>query len=156
MQEYRHNATSPYHISCGGVVFRQSDDRTDVLLLARYQDGKTTTYHLPKGTLHYNETLEDCALREIREESGYAGTIVGYIGAFTYSFTKNDLAVDKTVHYFAVQSQKIVGTHDAEHDEVYWKEIATARMILEETEPNKKEYLILDRLETFLATRERP
>ena len=138
MQEYRHNAISPYHISCGGVVFSQSGDRTDVLLLARYQDDKATTYHLPKGTLHHDETLEDCARREIREESGYAGAIVGYIGAFTYSFDKNDLEVDKTVHYFAVQSQKKVGTHDAEHDEVYWKEIATARRLLEKQNHTKK------------------
>lgn len=150
-EEYRHNVKTPYHISCGGAVFRQVGDRTEVLLLIRHEDDRTSTYHLPKGTLHHHETLEDCALREIREESGHDGIIVGYLGGFTQNFVQMGLAVDKTILYFAVKWRKEVGAHDVEHDEVKWEEVATARTLLENTEPRKEEYIILDRLETFLA-----
>ena len=67
--EYRHTETWPYHISAGGVIYRHQQGRLEVVVLYRNRpDGRH--YHLPKGTLHHDETLEDDARREVLEESG--------------------------------------------------------------------------------------
>ncbi len=147
--EYRHTDQWPYHISAGGLVHRIKDDGTiEVVVLYRnLPEGRH--YHLPKGTLHYNETLETDAKREVLEESGIEAKIEGYLGAFTDDFMKDGVHIVKTTHYFAMKPLRDTHHHDSEHDGVEWMEISKARKLLEETEPKKKEYLILDRLADF-------
>lgn len=147
--EYRHTETWPYHISAGGAIYRHQQGRLEVVVLYRNRpDGRH--YHLPKGTLHHGETLEDDARREVLEESGIRAEIKGYLGAFTDDFMKDGVHLNKTTHYFAMIPLENTGKHDAEHDGVEWLEFDKARKLLESSEPMKKEYIILDRLRDFL------
>jgi 8-oxo-dGTP diphosphatase len=145
--EYRHTAAYPFHISTGGIVYRKKNNITEIILLSRTAP-ETTTYHLPKGTLHHNETIEACALREILEESGQTGEITSYIGGLAQSFIQNNEKVEKIILYFAVKQLRDYAIIDNEHDKATWYEITKARSLLEATEPNKKEYEIID---NFLA-----
>lgn len=145
--EYRHSRVNPYHISVGGVVYdRDEKDQIQVVVLGRREkDGNH--YHLPKGTLRHNETLEDCARREVKEESGYEVEIKELLGGFTQNYKARDgLAVEKTTLYFAMKQVGKIGEHDAEHDFVKKMEINEAISKLKETEPKKKEYEIVERL----------
>lgn len=145
--EYRHNKVSPYHISVGGVVYDcDGKGQIQVVVLGRREkDGDH--YHLPKGTLRHNETLEDCAKREVEEESGYEAEIKELLGGFTQSYKARDgLAVEKTTLYFAMKQVGKIGEHDTEHDFVKKMEINEAIFKLKETEPKKKEYEIVERL----------
>lgn len=151
-KEYRSSLNWPYHISCGGPVYRIVHGHLEVLLLSRIRE-EGITYHLPKGTLHHNETLESCCAREVEEESGCKGDIQAYLGAFTDEFTKNGMFISKTTHYFAILFTEDTGIKDAEHDHAEWFEISEAKQKLKSTEPKKKEYFILDRLSTFLSER---
>jgi len=149
IEEYRATADWPYHISSGGIVFRVRDAALEILVLYRNEpDGKH--YHLPKGTLHHDETLEDCARREVAEESGATAEIIGYLGALQQEYTWKGLFHDQTKHYFAMEFREMVREHDDEHDGTEWQSLDIARENLAKTEPNKQEFLILDRLEKFL------
>lgn len=148
--EWRATETWPYHICAGGVVFRKLAEKIEVTILVRHEnDGDH--YHLPKGTLCHNETLEDCAIRETFEESGKNGKIIGYLGAIQDQFThpRSNIFTDKITHYFAMEFTDEVTSHDSEHDAVQWIEISEARRLLEETENVKQEYLVIDRLKKF-------
>lgn len=107
-------------ISSGGVIFRKSGDRIEVaLIMAR---GKKA-WSLPKGLIDKNETPEETALREVREESGLHGEIVEKIGhiSYWYSLDEERIKVHKMVHFFLLKYIKgDTRDHDHEVDEVRW------------------------------------
>jgi 8-oxo-dGTP pyrophosphatase MutT (NUDIX family) len=111
-------------ISAGGVVYRRNGGRLQIQLI---QDrfGKIT---LPKGKTEAGETLEQTALREIREETGIRGRIVEPLALIRYQFAlpPNDI-VDKEVHYYLVEA--VGGELAAQEEEirgVEWLEPAEA------------------------------
>lgn len=54
--------------SCGGVVWRRKDNRLELLLIRQFAN--KDRWGIPKGHVHKGETHIDCALREIKEETG--------------------------------------------------------------------------------------
>jgi len=151
IQEYRATTDWPYQIAASGVVFREREDgKIEVAVLVRNQPNKN--YNLPKGTLYHDETLENCAQREVLEESGKTGEIVGYLGALQDNFLhpKVKIQLDRTVHYFAMKFVSENDKHDSEHDSVEWCELDKARQLLFKTMAVKREFIILDRLKEFL------
>ena len=53
--------------SCGALVFRQLDDKTELLLLKHKNGGH---WSFPKGHVEGEETEVQTALREVKEETG--------------------------------------------------------------------------------------
>lgn len=51
------------------------------------------TWQFPGGHLEFGESVADCAVREVAEETGLEATVTGY-GPFT-----NDIFVDQGKHY---------------------------------------------------------
>lgn len=86
--------------SCGGVVIY----RGKVLLLYKNYKNRYEGWVLPKGRIEQGETLEDTALREVREETGAKCKIVGYIGAKRYSFYACGDLVEKEVHWYLMRA----------------------------------------------------
>ena len=112
-------------VSAGGVIFRRVKDEFEVALIL-HRGG----WCLPKGLVEKNETFEQAALREVREETGLEGELVGKIGAISYSFTQEGRYF-KTVHFFLL---RYVGGSTDQHDsEVYgvkWFSTSDALQIL--------------------------
>ncbi len=142
------NNGSPYAITAGGVVYKLIDNTMSYLLLLRNDD--PVTYHLPKGTLHIDETLEECALREIREESGAETRLTAYLGATTDQFTYKDTYFDKTTHYFAAEYIKNVAAMDNEHDDSIWCSFDDA--VAKLTKGVKQEQQFLKRCHNYINT----
>ena len=67
--------------AAGGVVVRAGADGPEVLLVHRpaYDD-----WTFPKGKLDRGETEEECALREVEEETGLRCTLGRELGSTTY------------------------------------------------------------------------
>src|SRR5579883_2717663 len=65
-----------------GIIIEQDGK---ILLIDR-SDG--LGYTVPGGIVRYRETVEQCVLRETREETGYMVTIEGLVGV--YSALKRD------------------------------------------------------------------
>jgi len=147
-KQYMATNESPYHISSGAVVYRISNTNIEFLLLVRKERGGNT-YHLPKGTVHLGEPLEDTALREVLEETGALVDLQTYIGAVTKQFNYKDCNYDKTSHYFVAKFVKFVAKHDTEHDDIIWVNANKAIELLNKSP--KSEALFIERSVNFVA-----
>jgi len=113
-------------VSAGGVVYRLVDGAPEVVLCGRDAGG---IWGLPKGTPEPGESIEETALREVREETGLPVTLEDPIGEITYWFARPDEGVrfHKTVHYFLMRADGFdTSGHDHEYDRVDWYEGAAA------------------------------
>ena len=107
-------------VSAGGVVYRLSDRGPEVVLCGR---DIGAIWGLPKGTPEPGESIQETALREVREETGLPVTLEDPIGDITYWFARPDEGVrfHKTVHYFLMRADGFdTSGHDHEYDRVEW------------------------------------
>lgn len=93
----------------------------------RYQDrnGQRGDWVLPKGKPQPGETLEATALREVAEETGFHGRIVGPSFPLTYEAG----GVHKVVTFFRMSVEKrgeMLASDTSEVREVVWLEPAEA------------------------------
>ena len=133
-------------ISAGGVVYRRANGRLEAVLCGRLMSlqpvsketkgkatkdgdsspewtGKNIRWSLAKGTPDAGETLEETALREVREETGLEVTIDSTIGSIDYWFSErgSKARFHKTVHfYLMVSGGGSTEQHDPEFDVVEW------------------------------------
>ncbi len=156
--EYRATATWPYAISAGCVVYRRVDGVLHILLLKRAAgdfpqllDGDKDTFHLPKGGVARNETLEQAALRETAEEAGVTVAIRGYLGSKINQWNSHHgFRQHKTVHYFAGEWQRDLAAMDAEHSEKLWMPYQAAYDLLSKQANPKEEQRFVQHLHQFL------
>ncbi|MCB1015598.1 MAG: M48 family metalloprotease [Acidimicrobiales bacterium] len=101
--------------AAGGIVWRRAPDGGIELLLVhrpKYDD-----WSLPKGKHDPGETDEECARREIEEETGLVGELGARVGTARYLDGKGR---DKVVHYFEVREPAGEFVPNDEVDEVRW------------------------------------
>ena len=72
-------APKPNSIHPAAAVALFNGERS-ILLLRRKDNDKWT---MPGGTLDFGESMTDCAIREVREETGLNIRITGLIGTYT-------------------------------------------------------------------------
>ena len=107
-------------VSAGGVVYRRVDGQIEAVLCGR---STPVRWSLAKGTPDEGETLEETALREVREETGLDVTLDSTLGSIEYWFAdrQSETHYHKTVHFYLM---KAVGgdtdRHDPEFDVVRW------------------------------------
>ena len=107
-------------ISAGGIVYRIVPAGPEIVLCGRAADG---LWGLPKGTPQGAETIEETAVREVREETGLDVRIEGKVGEIEYWFTRPQQGkrFRKRVHHFLmVPLGGDVEQHDHEYDVVRW------------------------------------
>jgi 8-oxo-dGTP pyrophosphatase MutT (NUDIX family) len=102
---------SRYYAAAGGIVVRGGE----VLLLYKHRQGE---YVLPKGHIEEGESLEQTALRETREETGYAHarllTNLGTLQA-QYAYKGRWTVRDET--YFLMQLLDEARVEPADYDD---------------------------------------
>ena len=107
-------------VSAGGVVYRVVDGKIEAVLCGRREPLR---WSLPKGTPDKGESLEETALREVREETGLEVAIEARIGDINYWFAHsgNRVPSNKTVHFYLMAHKGgATDQHDPEFDEVRW------------------------------------
>jgi len=118
-------------VSAGGVVFRHSHGIVEVALI---RAGRR--WGLPKGHMESGESIQQTAEREVAEETGLHGEVVGKIGEITYRFTNRwaegkPVRVFKRVHFYLIRWEHgDVAGHDYEVDEARWFPIEIAMTTL--------------------------
>lgn len=107
----------PLVVAAGGVV---TNKEGKVLFI--YRNNK---WDLPKGKLDKGETIEECALREVMEETGVKGLKIENFLKTTYHVFKNRGTYKlKEVHWFAMKTSykgKLKGEKKEGIVRVKWK-----------------------------------
>ena len=105
------SSQQPEVVAAGGVVRRNGG----VMLVHR---PKYDDWSLPKGKLEGDESLEDCALREVKEESGWDCDMGRPLGETRYTDGKGR---PKVVHWFEMWARERGGwSPNDEVDLVTW------------------------------------
>jgi len=133
-------------VSAGGLLFRRKDNDTLIVIVER-EKGVEEKWapilrQLPKGGCKPGETLEQTALREVLEETGYEARIISKAGEAKWSYERNGQVWDETVHHYFVEPLTLATReHDDEFDFVRWVRIEEAARIL--SYPEERELIAI-------------
>lgn len=77
---YHDSAAPPANSVKPAAAVALMDERDRILLLRRKDSGNWT---MPGGTLEFGESLPECAVREVKEETGLRIELIGVVGTYT-------------------------------------------------------------------------
>ncbi len=119
-------------IAAGGIVSNE-----DGAILLMYRRGK---WDLPKGKLDDGETLEQCAVREIEEETGLRNISLGnLIGTTIHYYTENGKNLKKEAHWYNMSvkgNQPLIPQTEEGITELKWVATDGLKEYLDNTYPN--------------------
>jgi len=81
-----------HYIGAGGVVINHKDEL--LVVCERYRRDNKPSYKLPGGALQSGEHLQDCVIREVKEETGIEtvfDALVCFRHSHGYRFSKSDI-----------------------------------------------------------------
>ena len=108
-------------ISAGGVVYRRSGDEIEIVLASRRTRRGQLAWGLAKGGIEDEESMEDAAIREVREETGLLAEIEASLGETRYFYVWENVRIRKTVHFFLMRhTGGDVDERDDEMEEIRW------------------------------------
>jgi 8-oxo-dGTP pyrophosphatase MutT (NUDIX family) len=109
-------------VSAGGVVYRPTDDGdVEVVLASRRTRRGQLAWGLAKGGVEAGETVEQAAVREVQEETGYTADIEADLGDTKYMYVWDDIRIRKTVHFFLMKhTGGDPDDRDDEMEEIRW------------------------------------
>ena len=114
--------------SAGGLVVRRFRGRPFIAGV-RVKNG--TVLALPKGGADADETGEQTAVREVREEAGVNATVRAELGEVTYWYRRGGRSVRKTVRFYLCDYVSgSTDDHDHEVEEARWVPLAEAEKSL--------------------------
>lgn len=131
--------------SAGGIVLRSGQAGEEVVVVTP-RAGVTA---LPKGHPDPGETLEQAALREVREEAGVVADGAEPLGEIGYWYTLHGERIRKTVAFFLCRYRSgSVDDHDDEVLEAAWIPLAEAPDRLSYREEREMAAKAVDRART--------
>lgn len=114
--------------AAGGVIIRPGNPEPDVLLI--FRRGR---WDLPKGKRDPGETIEQCALREVREELGIRRVRVeARLGKTVHGYDERGRFRVKTTYWFLMRTPEARFVPQAEEDieQVVWTRYSEAIKVL--------------------------
>ncbi|GAA5157864.1 NUDIX hydrolase [Amycolatopsis dongchuanensis] len=109
--------------SAGGLVVDAGRERA--VLIGRLDRHGKLLWSLPKGHIEDGETVEQTALREVKEETGISARVLCPLGTIDYWFVAERRRVHKTVHHFLLEAVGgELSDEDVEVTEVAWVPVA--------------------------------
>jgi len=129
-------------LQAGGGLIRNEKDET----LLIFRRGK---WDLPKGKLDPGETLEQCAVREVREETGLQVNLVAPLLVTYHTYHQGTNFILKESHWFTMKmpgEQSLVPQTEEDIMEAKWVDDSSLAYYLPLAYPS-----IVDVLEAWLA-----
>jgi 8-oxo-dGTP pyrophosphatase MutT (NUDIX family) len=116
----------------GGLVVNNNHE-----YLLMFRRGK---WDLPKGKWDDGETIEECALREVKEETGLKNvTIEKFIDITHHNYTFNDILVHKETYWYLMKSplnEPLIPQTEEDIEQVCWVPKNELLKYLNNTYPN--------------------
>jgi len=143
--------------SAGGLVLDHLGAVSHAALIGRRpRRGGPLLWSLPKGHPEPGESTHEAAEREVAEETGICGHVVGKLGVITFGFVSKGLRVRKTVHHFLLAANDPIrglelSAADHEVEEAAWVPLADAGRWLAHADERR----LLDGVPGLLAELER-
>lgn len=118
--------------SAGGLVLSglaeavQPDGSVDLssiyaALIGRLDRRGRLLWSMPKGHIEPDESHDATAEREVWEETGIAGEVIGELGTIDYWFVSEGVRIHKTVHHYLLRYvDGDLNDEDPEVTEVHW------------------------------------
>ena len=116
-------------IAAGGVVFNA---KAGTMLLIK----RNGVWDLPKGKLETGETIPECAVREVEEETGLKGLkIISDLCETYHEYSEGSKQIGKTTYWFlmngeTVTKQKLTPQREEGITELKWVELSAGRELL--------------------------
>jgi 8-oxo-dGTP pyrophosphatase MutT (NUDIX family) len=118
--------------AAGGLVYNAAAG-----FLFIYRRGK---WDLPKGKLDEGENLEECALREVQEETGAKGlTSKGTLLRTYHNYTENETDILKETHWFLMEAEAatdLVPQTNEDIEECVWVHPDNMNQYVKNTHPS--------------------
>lgn len=115
-------------VSAGGILikFEQNIPKICLVKLTPPKSG----FVFPKGHVKKHETIQEAAIREVREETGISNIdIKDYLGFLTRTSTENDgTEVKKDIHLYLMRTSQV--DHANADEEYEWVTLEKAANIL--------------------------
>ena len=86
--------------SAGGLVLDRLGPGASGALIGRLDRRGRLLWSLPKGHVEPGEVAEQTAVREVAEETGIVGEVLGKLGTIDFWFVADGRRIHKTVHHF--------------------------------------------------------
>ena len=109
-------------VSAGGLVLDGRGPEARGALIGRLDRRGRLLWSLPKGHVEAGETVPETAVREVHEETGILGEVVGKLGTIDFWFVADGRRVHKTVHHYLLLAVGglVLSDADVEVSEVEW------------------------------------
>jgi 8-oxo-dGTP pyrophosphatase MutT (NUDIX family) len=119
-------ARSETEFSAGGVVVNDRGEAIVIVPTRRAADG-SRVLALPKGHPDGDESPEDAALREVREETGVHAEVVSPLRDVRYWYQRGGRRIAKVVSFYLLRyTGGSLDDHDAEVEEARWMPLSEA------------------------------
>lgn len=139
--------------SAGGVVVREAPGARGsweciVIVPSRRAANGSKVLALPKGHPDGDESAQEAALREVREETGVRARVVGRLGEVRYWYQRDGRRIVKRVAFYLLQHEDGDPRHhqDDEIDEARWMDLEQAGGALTHSGEREMTRLALSRL----------
>ena len=124
--------------AAGGIV---KNAEKDILMI--FRRGK---WDMPKGKLDKGESIEECAVREVEEETGIQNTVLVKLSTVTYHvYDEYGKHILKESHWFHMQSpgiQYLVPQTSEQITAIEWTNKKRRKELLDESYPLIKDLLL--------------
>lgn len=125
MQKYNLNKIV-YHNTAGCYLVRKINNSWEILLINRRWTNGDEGWVLPKGHIEKDESLEQAAIRETTEETGFKDIkIIRKLDELNIEYLEEGIKQRKTIHYFLAEliSDKNIGINLTEGENPLWGSI---------------------------------
>ena len=138
--------------SAGGLVLDRRGPAARGAIIGRRDRRGRLLWSLPKGHVEPGESETETAVREVQEETGIRGVIVGKLGVIDFWFVAEGRRVHKTVHHYLMLAADPdhgleLSDEDVEVSEVAWVPVNELAGMLAYADERR----LLDRVPDLLA-----
>lgn len=128
-------------VAAGGLV---RNDRNELLMILRKGH-----WDLPKGKLDEGESIEQCAVREVEEETGLQEIQLGELISVTiHHYTENNEDIEKETHWYKMRvhgNPQLIPQAEENITDIHWVKNETLPQYTATTYKNIREVIEKER-----------